>query len=278
MRKYNLNHLGVHIHFVLDKLTYPGWEDIRNLVNVHSLYWIHEGEGTFVTNTEHKVQAGMMTYLRPGLEMSMRSEPHAPLRMTMILFDCAELIYDAVWKDIIPIDQLRLPFLSRYTTKQSEELGQLCREIHNEWAPGIADGASMSQAKLQILLHKLHQIEQPDWSITESGALSAFEHVKKRLENGYMENLRIELLAEEYSISASYLRKLFFKYTGMGPKEYLIHLRNEQACRYLIFTDYPIKEIAKLCGFYEEYHFSKMFKKVNGVSPRIYRSMERSEE
>ncbi|MFC4322275.1 AraC family transcriptional regulator [Litchfieldia salsa] len=278
IRKYNLSHLGVHIHFVLDKVTYPGWEDIRNLVNVHSLYWIHEGEGTFLTNTEHKVQAGMMTYLRPGLEMSMRSEPHAPLRITMILFDCAELVYDALWKDIIPIDKLRLPFLSQYTLKQSEELGILCREIHHEWEPGIADGASVSQAKLQILLHKLHQIEQPDWSITESGALSAFEQVKKRIENGYKENPRIELLAEEYNISASYLRKLFIKYTGMGPKEYLIHLRNEQACRYLIFTDFPIKEIAKLCGFYEEYHFSKMFKKINGVSPSIYRSMERSVE
>ncbi|KUP25257.1 hypothetical protein [Paenibacillus sp. DMB5] len=44
---YNLNELSVHIHFVLDKVTFPGWEDIRNMVNVHSLYWIHEGRGFF---------------------------------------------------------------------------------------------------------------------------------------------------------------------------------------------------------------------------------------
>jgi AraC-like DNA-binding protein len=109
-----LNNLVPHIHFVLDKVTFPGWEDVRNLVNVHSLYWIHEGEGTFLTNTEHKVQAGMLTYLRPGLEMSMRSEPHAPLHMTMVLFDCIELDYDAIWKKVTPIEKLRLPFLSRY--------------------------------------------------------------------------------------------------------------------------------------------------------------------
>ncbi|WP_159888740.1 helix-turn-helix domain-containing protein [Paenibacillus puerhi] len=52
-------------------------------------------------------------------------------------------------------------------------------------------------------------------------------------------------------------------------------LRNQQACRYLNFTDYPIKEIAKLCGYYEEYHFSKMFKQMNGVPPSAYRSMQR---
>ncbi|WP_462412887.1 AraC family transcriptional regulator [Neobacillus sp. Marseille-QA0830] len=273
--EYNLNHLVVHVHFVLDKVTYPGWEDIRNLVNVHSLYWIHEGEGTFLTNKEHRVKAGMMAYLRPGLEMSMRSEPQNPLRMTMVLFDCAELIYDAVWKDVTPIGKLKLPFLSQYGATQAEELGLLFWEIQRDWFPGIADGAAVSQAKLQIMLHKLHQIKQLEWSLTESGAFSAYEQIRKHLESGYMENQRIEQLAEEYSISASYLRKLFLKYTGMGPKEYLIHLRNQQACRYLIFTDYPIKEIAKLCGFLEEYHFSKMFKQLNGISPSAYRSGQR---
>jgi len=89
---YNLNHLVVHIHFILDKITYPGWEDIRNLVNVHSFYWVHEGEGTFLTNTEHQVQAGMLAYLKPGLEMSMRSRPEAPLRMTMELARAVRLI------------------------------------------------------------------------------------------------------------------------------------------------------------------------------------------
>jgi AraC-like DNA-binding protein len=275
---YNLNNLVPHIHFVLDKVTFPGWEDIRNLVNVHSLYWIHEGEGTFLTNTEHKVQAGMLTYLRPGLEMSMRSEPHAPLHMSMVLFDCAELDYDAVWKNVTPIEKLRLPFLSRYGIPQAEELGVLFREINLDWFPGIAGGAVVSQAKLQILLHKLHQIEHPDWSLTESGAFAAFEQIKKHLETGYMDNLRIEQLAEEYIISASYLRKLFLKYTGMGPKEYLSHLRNQQACGYLTYTDYPIKEIARLCGYYEEYHFSKMFKQMNGISPSAYRSRQRSGE
>ncbi|WP_159888739.1 cupin domain-containing protein [Paenibacillus puerhi] len=66
-----MNQLALCIHFVLDKMTYPEWEDIRNLVNVHSLYWIHEGEGTFRTNNEHKVGAGMLAYLEPGLKLSM---------------------------------------------------------------------------------------------------------------------------------------------------------------------------------------------------------------
>ncbi|WP_231574904.1 AraC family transcriptional regulator [Paenibacillus sp. FSL R7-0273] len=278
MNAYNLNDLSVHIHFVLDKVTFPGWEDIRNMVNVHSLYWIHEGEGIFRTNVEHKVQAGMLAYLKPGLKMSMRSEMEAPLRITMLLFDCAELGYDAVWRNVRPIETLRLPFLGQYGPGQAEEIGAMFREINQEWLPGQTAGTAVSRAKTQILLHKLHQIVRADWNLMESGAFAAFEQIKSKLENAYMDHHRIEKMAEEYGISASYLRKLFLKYTGMGPKEYHMHIQNQQACRYLTFTDYPVREIAKLCGFYEEYHFSKMFKQLNGVSPTAYRSSQRTGE
>ncbi|WP_162551180.1 helix-turn-helix transcriptional regulator [Paenibacillus tepidiphilus] len=275
---YNLNDLIVHIHFAFDKVTYPGWEDIRNLVNVHSLYWIHEGEGTFLTNTEHRVQTGMLVYLKPGLKMSMRSETSAPLRITMLLFDCAELVYDAVWKEVKPVGKLMLPFISQFNEEQVEELSRLFREFHHEWSPALPAGTAVSKAKLQLLLHKLHQTTQADWSLMESGAFAAFEGIKRQLENNAKENLRIEQLAEEHSISASYLRKLFLKYTGMGPKEYHMHIRNQHACGYLVYTDYPVKEIAKLCGFYEEYHFSKMFKQLNGLSPSAYRCSRRKNE
>lgn len=272
---YNSNDLIVHIHFALDKVTFPGWEDIRNMVNVHSLYWVHEGEGTFLTNSEHSIKAGMLAYLKPGLRMSMRSEDYAPLHMTMILFDCAELAYDAVWKEARPVGKLGFSFLSQYREEQARELDRMFREIHQEWLPGTPAGTVVAKAKLQILLHRLHETVQAHWSLAESGAFAAYEQIKKRLEKGYHEHFHLESLAGEYSISVSYLRKLFVKYTGMGPKEYHMQIRNEHACRYLTFTDYPVKEIANLCGFYEEYHFSKMFKQLNGIAPSGYRRQKR---
>lgn len=275
---YRMNHMVLHIHFVIDKITHPGWEDIRNVVNVHSLYWIHEGEGTFLTNIEHKVQAGMLIYLRPGLEMSMRSEPHAPLRMTMVLFDCAQFVYEAAtWKDITPIKKLTISFLSQYPKPQAEEIGSMFDDIQKEWSANIVAEATTAYPKLQLLLHILHQKGKTDWNVTDTGAIAAFEQIKRHLEQRYHEYIRIEHLAAEYNISPSYLRKIFTKHTGMGPKQYLNHLRNQQACRYLQFTNLPIKEIAKLCGYWEEFHFSKMFKQSNGVSPTAYRNRHKSD-
>ncbi|GMK44466.1 AraC family transcriptional regulator [Paenibacillus glycanilyticus] len=270
-------HLVVHIHLILDKSTYPGWKDIRNLVNVHSFYWIHEGRGTFLTNIEHQVEAGMLAYLRPGLEMSMRSDPEAPLRMTMVLFDCAELVYEAVWKNAMPVGKLSFPFLSRYGAPQAEELGACFREINRSWTARVTDGSSVPESRLQLLLNKLQHSKEPDWNIEESGVFASYEKIKQTLESSYKENLRIEQLAHTHSISPSYLRKMFLKHTGMGPKQYLDHIRNRQACGYLVFTDYPVNQVAKLCGYYEEYHFSKMFKQHNGMSPSKYRITKRAE-
>ncbi|WP_052380440.1 AraC family transcriptional regulator [Paenibacillus camerounensis] len=275
--RYSLNNLTVHIHFVLNKVTYPGWEDIRNLVNVHSLYWIHEGEGVFITNIEHEVKAGMLVYLKPGLHLSMRAKANAPLRMTMLLFDCAELSYEAVWKGFVQIEDLKLPFLSYFSERKAETLGDSFYDIYKNWMPGMNDGAVVSQAKLLILLFNLHQTIQADWNLIGSGAMAAFEQIKSKLENSYMTHHRITKLANEYGISASHLRKLFLRNTSMGPKEYHMHIQNQHACRYLVFTNYTIKEIAKLCGYYEEYHFSKIFKKLNGIPPTIYRSRNREE-
>ncbi|AIQ74549.1 MULTISPECIES: helix-turn-helix transcriptional regulator [Paenibacillus] len=225
---YKLNDLTVHIHFVLDKATYPGWEDIRNMVNVHSLYWIHEGKGVFLTNVEHKVEAGMLIYLKPGLKLSMRSQMDAPLRITMLLFDCAELGYDAVWKEVKPIGKLRLPFLSQYNQQEAEEISRLVWGIHQEWLPGLTDGIAVSRAKMQILLHMLHQTVQPDWNLMESGAFAAFEQIKKTLENDYKDHHRIEKLAEKYGISPSYLRKMFLKFTGMGLRNTICTYRTSK--------------------------------------------------
>ncbi|GLX70536.1 helix-turn-helix transcriptional regulator [Paenibacillus glycanilyticus] len=271
-------HLVPHIHFIIDKLTYPGWKDIRNLVHIHSFYWIHEGEGTFMTNAEYKVEAGMLVYLKPGLEMSMRVNPVAPLRMTMVLFECAELRYEAVWKDMKPVQKLDFPFLSQYAEAQANELGSMFKLLYQSWVARMSAGPNMPEAHLQLLLGRLQQLEAPEWNVDESGLFAAYEKVKQSLESRYKENLRIEQLAEEYNISPSYLRKMFMKYTGRSPKEYLNQIRNQQACGYLVYTDYPVKQIAKLCGYYEEYHFSKMFKQMNGSAPSVFREKKRAEQ
>ncbi|MDR6550848.1 AraC family transcriptional regulator [Paenibacillus qinlingensis] len=264
---YNTNQLNLHIRWVLDKPTAPGWRDKRNTTGLHTLYWIHEGRGTFHTDRSYPVHGGMLAYMLPGLQMDMESDELYPLQMTMILFDCAEVDYDEPSLRITRVTQLELPFLRTFHSDKMRELSLLFQDIYRSWVPGVAGGAMLSQAKLLSLLYDLH-------SATESqveSAHGAVEQVKQYLETSYNTDFKIHELAERFGISLSYLRKMLHKAVGMSPKHYHTHIRHEHARHYLMYSSFSVKEIAEVCGYLDEYHFSKSFKQFNGVSPSAFR-------
>lgn len=88
----------------------------------------------------------------------------------------------------------------------------------------------------------------------------------------YSEDLNQKSVAQRFFISRSYLSKLFKAKTGRGFNEYLNKIRIEQAKTALKTTALPVTEIAFGCGFNDSNYFSKIFKKVEGVSPLNYRN------
>ena len=79
-------------------------------------------------------------------------------------------------------------------------------------------------------------------------------------------------------VCEDYLRKLFKKDFGITPNEYLIKLRIDKAKILLRNeTHNPVSQVALSCGFYDMHYFSRVFKKITGVSPnQYYKSSELS--
>ncbi|MBC2259743.1 helix-turn-helix transcriptional regulator [Listeria booriae] len=86
------------------------------------------------------------------------------------------------------------------------------------------------------------------------------------------QELTLKQLAHHLKISQSYLSTIFKKYTQQSPIEFLIHLKIDQACKYMKMTDLKIYEIAKKVGYEDAYYFSRLFKKYTGHSPKVYRA------
>ncbi len=80
----------------------------------------------------------------------------------------------------------------------------------------------------------------------------------------------IEDIAKEFSISAVYLKKLFFKYLGCGVMEYYNSLKCRLACTYLT-EGRSVRETAELLGFSDQNYFSTFFKRIMGKSPTEYK-------
>ena len=97
--------------------------------------------------------------------------------------------------------------------------------------------------------------------------------VKSFLDEHYKEKLSLESVASHFFIDKHYLARLFKEHYGVTLVTYLQQVRITHAKRMLRFTDKSIEEIGLECGIGELNYFSRVFKKLEGVSPSEFRKV-----
>ncbi|MFA9478818.1 helix-turn-helix transcriptional regulator [Phycisphaerales bacterium AB-hyl4] len=66
--------------------------------------------------------------------------------------------------------------------------------------------------------------------------------------------------------------------TWSPPHRWLEERRIELAARHLLHTNLPIAVVAQEAGYADQYHFSRVFKRVTGYAPARYRRTMRNSE
>lgn len=84
-------------------------------------------------------------------------------------------------------------------------------------------------------------------------------------------DLTLEDIAEHMKLSKSYLNNIFNKYANRAPIDFYIYLKMQQACKYFRMTDMKVYEVGKKLGYEDQYYFSRIFKKMIGISPMAYK-------
>ena len=105
-------------------------------------------------------------------------------------------------------------------------------------------------------------IEQGNRFVTD-----AVEYIKEH----YAEDISLQSVAEKVGISGGYLSTLFSQNLNCKFIDYLNQVRIDRACVYLEQNFLKTYEIAYRVGFRDEKYFSRVFKKVKGLSPKEYR-------
>ena len=86
----------------------------------------------------------------------------------------------------------------------------------------------------------------------------------------------VQKLCEQTHISRSYLQRMYKRYFGKSVFEELIDFRLQKAKDLLGSTEFPISQIAELCGYETYAHFAKQFKAQEGVTPSAFRNKSHS--
>ena len=91
------------------------------------------------------------------------------------------------------------------------------------------------------------------------------------LHHHFNQEISIQSLSEKFYLSPTYLSQLFKKEVGENFVEYLSRLRTQYACKLLAETDMTVGQIGEQCGFNDYFYFTRIFKRLNGMTPTQYR-------
>ena len=125
--------------------------------------------------------------------------------------------------------------------------------------------------KLNDLLTLLMESSWHREAHTNAPKKMEISQVKSFLDEHYKEKLSLESVASHFFIDKHYLARLFKEQYGVTLVTCLQQVRITHAKRMLRFTDKSIEEIGLECGIGELNYFSRVFKKLEGVSPSEFR-------
>lgn len=170
--------------------------------------------------------------------------------------------------EYFPLDECRVVHInSRHSNNRMQVLFQiLFRVLERNYTLG--NFIYISQV-LSLILSEVYFREKVDESSTQDRHVTMV--IRYMYEHLYR-NLTLDEISESIQLSKSYLNAIFKAQTGRSPVEFFIHLKMKEACKLLKSTDMYVYQVSAAMGYTDQYYFSRIFKKVVGMSPKDYKN------
>jgi len=153
-----------------------------------------------------------------------------------------------------------------------EEIIALFNDIYERAATEMTGYQPLISGEILHLLGFVHAIgKEQSLHNQKDGMAQLVGRARTIFRENVETGITAEQVAGELGLGYSLFRKVFKKYTGISPGQYLIQLKIEKAKVLLAFPDKLVKEVAYELGFDSSFYFSKLFREKTGFSPVHYR-------
>ncbi|WP_168119883.1 AraC family transcriptional regulator [Paenibacillus sp. HB172176] len=248
-------------------LQYKGrWGGYGEVTKVphHLLLFMDEGSCSYVIDGEtYTVRKGEVLFMaadtpRQGIAADGRS--HAK--------------YSVHWKGagmFEPFPKLNKPAVKFETAAIYGYLNQMYARMHHLCEGKERYCEALCHSMLLEMTVRIHQ--QTERKRPAGKQATAMKLVHDYIAQYYQEPLSIEELALHAGRNATHLITSFRKQFGKAPLAYMHQLRIARAEELLLSTDARIEDIASELGYCDAAYFSRMFKRLTGMTPSAFRRM-----
>ncbi len=227
---------------------------------VQTFYTLHivlSGRGTLeIGGKTYRISAEQMFFIPPGVAMRYFPDPDAP--------------WEYVWFVLKGDTARHYGELLGFSANVPVRSCQYFHKIRNALG-GLFDALEIGGGYFSAL-SCLYAVMDICMSYTPRTGIRA---VKEQIDESFaLPEFSIDRLCHDTGISHAHLLRLFKQAYGCTIKKYVTDKRMDLACELLLTTDLSVRSVAYSCGFADEIHFMKTFKKEKGISALQFRKRE----
>jgi AraC-like DNA-binding protein len=231
----------------------------------YSIEFVARGKGSVVLkNREHSLFAGRVFSYGPDMAHVITSEANDPLVKYFVDFIGSDALKMLRKFDLAPghVVQVASPEIILQIFEDLIRNGQndspytllLCKAILEQLILKIAESSIFEQSRT-------------------SASFFTYQNSRDIIQRNFKTLQSLEEIAEQCHIDSAYLCRLFKRFDNRSPYQYLMRMKMNLAAQRLQLPDASVKEIAFELGFSDPFHFSRVFKRIFGISPSVFKNL-----
>ncbi|MCM8785926.1 MAG: AraC family transcriptional regulator [Candidatus Omnitrophica bacterium] len=244
---------NIEIKFI--HLSFERGIELPHFHEENQLLFFLSGEGVeYIENQKYRITPGTFVLIPKKIVHFFKSYSKKPSEILSIRFDVSQKSEN---------NEVKVFFKKTNFYKGTRENIEAVKRL----IPSIIDG----KPDLGLFFKIFNMFFESSEIKKSSKKMGYIKKIEDYIEKNIGNRIKIEEIGKQLGLSVSYIRKIIKEAFGVSFIKYVNIKKIEYASKLLIETKIPISNMAGLCGFYDFNYFSRVFKKIKGVSPREFR-------
>jgi AraC-like DNA-binding protein len=224
---------------------------------------VHHGAARFeVDATQQRADRGELFVLEPeAVHTGMAAVPEG--WAYKVLYLDPRLVRDWDERDSAA------PRAARWVVFRDRGLRDSLLRMHAVIASGAGDGLALDESVLQAVLGLLPHLRATGVAARGRREHAAVRRAASLLSEEWDQPVRLAQLSAHAGLSRFELVRRFRQHTGLTPHAFQTNLRIARA-RGMLSAGEPIARVAASCGFADQPHLTRAFKRAVGVTPGVF--------